>query len=58
MLTNADAISFDEIIDRAGLLCEGLPAAQGVHAAAIKELRDRLSGGRLDVAVLGQSDRG
>jgi GTP-binding protein EngB required for normal cell division len=51
-------VSIDEIIGRALLLCQDLPAAYAPCRTRIEDLRDRLATGRLHLAVLGQFNRG
>jgi ribosome biogenesis GTPase A len=56
--TIKEPLSIDELIDNALAKCEGLPHYCNHYVAQIKELRNRLSTGRLHLAVLGQFNRG
>ncbi|MGD9201984.1 MAG: dynamin family protein [Chitinispirillia bacterium] len=55
-----DALSIDNIIDKALYLCDDLPKTREYknQSRNIKELRDRLAVGRLQIAVMGQFNRG
>ena len=56
--STTEPVSFDEIIDRAGTLCTVLAPPYAIYGAQIAELRQRLAGGRMHLAVLGQFNRG
>ncbi len=55
-----EGLAFDELVERALQLCEKLPdtAPYGQYRRQIAELSERLAGGRLHFAVLGQFNRG
>jgi ribosome biogenesis GTPase A len=60
MTVTVEYLSIDAIIDNALELCRDLPASAEFrqHVRTIRDLRERLAGGRLRVAVLGQFNRG
>jgi GTPase Era involved in 16S rRNA processing len=53
-----EPLSIDEIIDRALLCAVNVPHCCDTYVEQIKELKHRLSQGRLHLAVLGQFNRG
>ncbi len=55
-----ESLSIDIIIDTALELCRELPETPEylLHSKNIRDLRERLAGGRLRIAVLGQFNRG
>ncbi|MFP4013780.1 MAG: dynamin family protein [Chitinispirillaceae bacterium] len=53
-----EPLSFDEIVTRALSFCDKLPQSCSPFKSQLSELKDRLSGGRLQLAVLGQFNRG
>lgn len=54
----AEPLSFDEIVSRALTFCDKLPKSCSPFRSQLIELKDRLSKGRLQLAVLGQFNRG
>lgn len=60
MTVIAESLFIDTIIDNALDLCRELPETPEylLHSRNIRDLRDRLAGGRLHIAVLGQFNRG
>ncbi len=56
----SESLSIDAIIDNALVLCRQLPESPEflMHSRNIRDLRERLAGGRLRIAVLGQFNRG
>lgn len=56
----AESLFIDEIIDNALTLCRKLPEKPEylLYSRQIRDLRERLTGGRLRIAVLGQFNRG
>ncbi len=60
MPETAESLFIDTIIDNALTLCRELPETSGhlLLSRNIRDLRDRLSHGRLHIAVLGQFNRG
>jgi ribosome biogenesis GTPase A len=57
-MPQSDAIYLDEIIEKAVLLCEKLPPRYFAQASVIKDCKDRLSKGSLQLAVMGMFKRG
>lgn len=59
-MTVIENLSIDAVIDKALVYCESLPGLpEYLHLTRnIKDLRERLAGGRLHIAVLGQFNRG
>ncbi|KMQ50282.1 Dynamin family protein [Chitinispirillum alkaliphilum] len=51
-------VSFDEIVDKALHFCRELPHACSDYCNQISDLKYRLTGGKLHLAVLGQFNRG
>ena len=60
MIDISQPLTLDEIIDKALDLCGKLPPGRDYDAQRenIADLRERLAGGRLRIAVLGQFNRG
>lgn len=60
MIDISQPLTIDEIIDKALDLCRALPPGRDYDARRenIADLRERLAGGRLRIAVLGQFNRG
>jgi len=55
---NEEPLSIDEIIDLALNFCSDLPHSCNIYVNQIRELKSRLSRGKLHLAVLGQFNRG
>lgn len=55
---NEEPLSIDEIIDLALNFCSDLPHSCDIYVNQIRELKSRLSRGKLHLAVLGQFNRG
>ena len=53
-----EPLSIDEIIDKALISCDSLPHSCNSYVSQIRELKSRLSRGKLHLAVLGQFNRG
>lgn len=57
-MPTTDGIFIDEIVDKALYLTARLPSSCGEYVRHIEDLRERLAGGKLRLAVLGQFNRG